>query len=83
MYVVEGSALGGLMIAKLARRSLGVTAADGAAFFTRNADDPAGPWERFKSHLNARVREDAARRRAADAAAAVFDRFLERADLLP
>ena len=82
VYVLEGSALGGLLIAKLARRSLGVTAGTGASYFGRDADDPTGPWERFKSHLNARVRDDAARRRAAAAADRVFDHFLARADTL-
>ncbi|QDT16705.1 biliverdin-producing heme oxygenase [Alienimonas californiensis] len=76
LYVVEGSALGGLTIAKQARRALGVTAETGASFFLRNAGDPLGPWTRFKQRLDARVRSSEQRAAAVDAARAAFDQFL-------
>ncbi|MFH5803064.1 biliverdin-producing heme oxygenase [Alienimonas sp. DA493] len=76
LYVLEGSALGGLTIAKQARRALGTTATTGASFFLRNAADPLGPWNAFKQRLNARVRTAADRDAAVAAARAAFDQFL-------
>ncbi|NNJ24298.1 biliverdin-producing heme oxygenase [Alienimonas chondri] len=76
LYVVEGSALGGMAIAKMARRSLGVTASTGASFFLRNAADPLGPWNAFKQILNARTRTESQRAGAAAAATAAFEHFL-------
>lgn len=54
LYVIEGSALGGAVLARLAERRLGLTAGHGASFF--NGD--AGPatearWERVLAAVDA------------------------------
>lgn len=51
-YVVEGSALGGAVLARLARTRLGITAETGAAFFTPRPG-LAGRWRSTTAALEA------------------------------
>ncbi len=54
VYVVEGSALGGMLLAKLARHQLGLDASNGAGFFASGA--AAGTrWRAVKAELAAPV----------------------------
>lgn len=50
LYVVEGSALGGTVLARLAARRLGLDASGGAAFFNGDAAD--GPPPRWTALLD-------------------------------
>jgi heme oxygenase len=38
LYVIEGSALGGAVLARVAKRALGLTSLTGAGFFAADAD---------------------------------------------
>ena len=80
LYVVEGSMLGGLFIAKAAGRSLGLTESSGAAFFGRGRVDGMDGWRRFKSHLNDRLCTAGDVDAAVAAARGTFDHFLKQAE---
>lgn len=51
-YVIEGSTLGGRIIGRQLERSLGVTQADGAAFYHSYGDDRGPKWAAFKGVLD-------------------------------
>lgn len=71
IYVVEGSALGGVVLAKIVHRQLGLTAADGASFLVSGGAMP-GRWGQVKAALEREV--DGARLGAAErAAVGTFD----------
>jgi heme oxygenase len=53
LYVLEGSTLGGQVIAKHLRRSLGVDAAHGAAFYHSYGRDTGRMWKAFGDMLTA------------------------------
>lgn len=50
LYVVEGSTLGGQVIARQLAASLGVGAVTGATFFTGWGDETAARWQAFLAH---------------------------------
>lgn len=52
-YVVEGSTLGGAIIAKQVRRRLGFTAKQGCAYFSGYGRDSAARWSAFRERLDA------------------------------
>ena len=83
MYVVEGSALGGQMIARDAEKNLGVTPDRGASFFARGGADGMAGWRRFKAHLNERLDTPEKTEAAVGAARATFGHFIEMAKELP
>lgn len=83
LYVVEGSALGGQMIARSAGDALGVTAARGASFFARGGQDGMAGWRAFKADLNDRVRERHDVDRCVASARATFTHFIRMAETLP
>lgn len=58
LYVLEGSTLGGQMIAKFLRRSLGLDAANGAAFFNGYGADTYGNWERTRQFIEAQSQDE-------------------------
>lgn len=53
LYVVEGSTLGGRIIARELARSVGVTPDDGGRFYASYRDDRGARWTAFKSALDA------------------------------
>lgn len=53
LYVLEGSRLGGQVIADAVRQSLGLTASSGCAYFSGNGQDPGPVWRHFKTLLQA------------------------------
>ena len=51
MYVLEGSTLGGALIAREAQRRLGLTAQTGCAYFRSYGRDTASMWKSFGAAL--------------------------------
>ena len=51
MYVVEGSTLGGSVIAHLVERELGLGAETGCAYFRSYGREVGRMWKAFKTHL--------------------------------
>lgn len=73
MYVLEGSTLGGVVIARRLRRQHGIEAHNGGAYFAGWGAATASNWRRFGQVLETRIGTDAAaRQRAALAAAETF-----------
>lgn len=78
MYVLEGSALGGQVIAKQVGAQLGLTPANGAAYFQGWGDETGRHWREFREALAARVPADGdACERACAAACRTFDLMIE------
>ena len=77
MYVIEGSALGGQVIAPRLQRVLGLAAGRGASYF-HGFGDQAGPmWRQFRETAVAELGDEpAAVRSACAAAAACFDALI-------
>jgi len=55
MYVLEGATLGGQLVARHARRTLGLTPANGGAFFTSYGNEISAMWRQFGAFVTARV----------------------------
>lgn len=53
LYVVEGAALGGHVIARHVGRTLGLTPARGLAFFSSDGAHVGARWKAFVAHLDA------------------------------
>ena len=77
-YVLEGSSLGGQIIARTVHERLGLTPETGTAYFSRGAARRAA-WPRFKGRLNAGVRAPAEVGAAVAAARLVFTHFIDTA----
>ncbi|MGC3945114.1 MAG: biliverdin-producing heme oxygenase [Chryseolinea sp.] len=52
MYVLEGSTLGGQIIAKMLKQQLGKDSDEGLTFFLSYGPQTAAMWNRFKSYLD-------------------------------
>lgn len=52
MYVLEGSTLGGQIIAKMLRQQLGTETDEGFSFFVSYGAETQAMWERFKEYLS-------------------------------
>ena len=77
LYVLEGSALGGQVIARIARATLGLDPDNGAAYFNGIDRHPAASWTAFQGLLEDHVGiEPAARRQACEAARQTFDALI-------
>lgn len=77
MYVLEGSALGGQVIARAARVSLGLTPENGAAYFNGKGRHTAASWAEFRMLLEEQVGPDpAACQQACNAACQTFDALI-------
>lgn len=77
MYVLEGSALGGQVIARVARTTLGLGHTNGAAYFNGHQRHTAARWREFRMLLEEQVGPGlAARRQACDAACQTFDALI-------
>lgn len=79
LYVVEGSALGGQVIARHLQTSLAIDARGGAKFFNGRGKETVKYWNRFQQFA-AELCPSADHEAAANAAAAVFDRFSRELD---
>ena len=83
MYVLEGSALGGQVIAKVARDTLGFGPDNGAAYFNGSERDTAAHWKLFLALLELHVgAAHEARREACEAARQTFDALIDTFTLL-
>lgn len=78
LYVLEGATLGGQLIAREARRSLGLSAERGCAFFLSYGESVGPMWRAFRGLLAQAAAEadDAAIVCGARATFAAFDRWL-------
>lgn len=69
LYVLEGSRLGGQVIAESVQRHLGLDSATGCAYFSGNGQDPLPVWRHFKSLLEEQATQSQA---VIDAATSCF-----------
>jgi heme oxygenase len=77
LYVLEGSALGGQVIARSARTSLGLHPDNGAAYFNGLGTHTGARWTEFRRSLEEQVgTEPLARRQACTAACQTFDALI-------
>ncbi len=77
LYVLEGSALGGQVIARSAREMLGLGPDNGAAYFNGHDAHTAARWAEFRLLLEAQVGPSrAACQQACDAACTTFDALI-------
>lgn len=74
-YVVEGSSLGGAVIAVQLHAKLGLDAARGARFFHGHGDETGPRWRAFLHLAEQSCPHPDQREHAASAAIALFDRF--------
>ncbi len=75
LYVLDGAALGGRVISRRLRRTLGPEAEAGLAFFTSDGAHVAGNWRRLVAVIEANTGCEAERREAVLGAAATFACF--------
>ena len=74
MYVLEGSTLGGLVIAQRLASRHGIDAHNGGAYFSGWGTDTPMMWRSFRQRLESEIGSaEEARMRAATAAAATFE----------
>ncbi|TFY98745.1 biliverdin-producing heme oxygenase [Ramlibacter rhizophilus] len=73
LYVLEGSALGGQVIGRHLRDTLGVTDTDGGRYFTGRGLHTGRLWKEFRERLQARVSTPADIERACHAARSTFE----------
>jgi heme oxygenase len=77
IYVIEGSALGGQVIARALEREHGLAADQGLRYFTGHGADTGRLWREFRDCLgNELDAEPAATARACTAAVATFDALI-------
>lgn len=77
-YVIEGSALGGLVIAKSMADRFGIAAGNGASYFSARGRSTAAVWREFCAHLEQELANDpAATAQACDAACLTFERLAQ------
>lgn len=77
MYVLEGSALGGQVIARAARATLGLGPTNGAAYFNGHQRQMAARWLEFRVLLEEQVGPSPeACQQACDAACQTFDALI-------
>lgn len=77
-YVLEGSTLGGAVLARTLGPTLGLTPEHGMSFWTAYGTEVGAMWRHFTAALEAWSREAAAaqRERAVEGAARTFDAFI-------
>lgn len=78
MYVIEGSTLGGQVIARMIRENPGIQVSDDALTFFRGHDDNTIPmWKTFQGFLNDRFTSEAQIREVTSAATETFSKMSE------
>lgn len=75
LYVLEGSTLGGQLVAREVEASLGIDARSGGAFFRSYGPDVGRMWRAFTRALDAYLVTPERQREATDAATATFEVF--------
>jgi heme oxygenase (biliverdin-IX-beta and delta-forming) len=75
LYALEGSTLGGRIVARLLHRHLGLTATNGAAYFSGHGDATEARWQVFWNFANASCPNKQVEA-AARGAVAIFTDFL-------
>lgn len=78
LYVIEGSALGGRVIARRLQESLGIQPESGSRYFSGHGSDTGMHWRRFLAWLDGMQLDPSGAEEAASAARSVFERFRER-----
>ena len=73
-YVLEGSTLGGVIIARMIREQLQLSTPEGFTFFNGYGHAVQQMWRKFHSYMDA-ITDDAAREQAANAARETFLKF--------
>jgi len=81
LYVIEGSTLGGQMIAKCVRQNLGLSPSSGVRFYFGYGEATASMWQDFIDFAESIVDDSAQVAAAQIAAASVFELFLQQLDL--
>ncbi|WP_167772558.1 biliverdin-producing heme oxygenase [Ramlibacter henchirensis] len=77
LYVMEGAALGGQLIAANLRHRLRIDADNGGAYFNGCGSGTAARWREYRSLAQSQLEDDArARARAADAAVRTFEALI-------
>lgn len=76
LYVLEGSALGGQVIARRLTSTLGLDGGHGAAYFAGWGSDTGGMWREFRERLETQLDGDAGRHSAGRAARQTFDALI-------
>ena len=76
LYVLEGSTLGGRVIARHVGRVLGLSRESGASFFHVYGDSLTDQWRSFCDGLERSLPDEAARQRASAGANATFQLFV-------
>lgn len=83
LYVMEGSALGGQLIAASLRHRLRIDADNGGAYFNGCGSGTAARWREYRQLAQSYLDDDArARVRAVDAAVRTFDALITTFELL-
>lgn len=72
LYAIEGSTLGGQVIARHVAKNLGLTSADGARFFNGYGQETAERWNVFEGFLQCVCVDEGSQRQACDAAVTAF-----------
>ena len=76
LYVLEGSTLGGKIIARMLRGKLNLDESqDGLSYFTSYGEDAEIMWGRFKEALNRQTDDESLQRRIIEAADDTFRKF--------
>ncbi|HEV7281822.1 MAG TPA: biliverdin-producing heme oxygenase [Pirellulaceae bacterium] len=78
LYVLEGSALGGLVLSRRLTQAFGIGPSDGGRYFFGHGAETSVRWRRFLAWLDALPLDDAGAEAAASAARSTFERFKER-----
>lgn len=81
LYVIEGSTLGGQMIAKCIRQHLGLTPSGGARFYYGYGEATASMWQGFIEFAESIVEDPAQVAAAEIASGSVFELFQQQLDL--
>ena len=76
-YVIEGSALGGQVIARFLKANLGLDETGGASFFIGNGIDTGPRWRKFTENLKAHDLSEPRMERALRAAEGTFELFYQ------
>lgn len=83
MYVLEGSTLGGQMIARMARETLGLDTDSGGRFFHGYGSETGARWRAFGTAANAAARSAEVVIQSAEATFAAFERWAARPETFP
>lgn len=78
LYVLEGSALGGMILSRRLTAAFGIGPGDGGSYFFGHGAETPARWRRFLAWLDALSWDETSAEAAASAALSTFARFEER-----